>query len=206
MVMAPSGRVKNAHELIPAQPVRPEYHLHDRVRNSKPLYSRETRLIYFDSRCAAEILDDLGSAGFGYELVAQASGREPADIALYRNRRAIFSAMIQRADDLNDRGMLDLHQSSSSSRRITWSSTHPEQVVAIAGEVSSPQELRSSGFRINFEGTSIHVVLNRENCLHRNYEYLVSHEITVVGKVQSVSGVEVIAGAIGVSVDSGLKS
>jgi len=82
---------------------------------------------------------------------------------------------------------------------MCWPDVHPDQVVAIRGAVASAKDVQPSSLRLNVGTTPVRVFVDRDHFLHLNQGYLTAWPITVVGKVRSVSNVEVLGVAIGIT-------
>jgi hypothetical protein len=171
------------------------------VRNARP--EGFIRLIYFDRRRAVELLEHISAASAGRDMLLNLakSAKPPEFVATatlgQQDQRAILSQLMGKATDLDTEGIIDLHQPSEVSRRTSWVKLHPDQAIAIKGEVTSAKDIQPSSLRVEVESTTIRVYVERDHLLHLNQSYLTGLSITVVGKVRSVPRIEMCAAAIG---------
>lgn len=185
---------------------RPDYVSHKRVRASRSIPSSSIRLIYFDERLAADLLEHLASAPVGRTMLAHLAMRariEEAnlfDTLQQHDQRAILSQIIDNATDLEVGGVIDLHQPEGQSRRTAWPRLHPDQVIAVRGIVISPKDIQPSSLRLQAEATFVRAYVERDHFLHLNQKYLTGLPVTIVGKVRSVPRIEMRAATIGVLV------
>jgi hypothetical protein len=162
-----------------------------------------TRLIYFDQRYAAELLEHIASASPGRTMLkwltmeAQLTEADPTGFLRQHDQRAILSQLIAKATDLEVGGIIDLHLPDDISRRTSWAKLHPDQVIAIRGAVTSAKDIQPSSLRLEVATTSVRVYVERSHFLHLNQSYLTVLPITIVGKVRSVPRAEMCTAAIG---------
>lgn len=171
------------------------------VRNARP--EGFIRLIYFDKRRAVELLEHISAASAGRDMLLNlAKSAKPPEFGAtatlgQQDQRAILSQLMGKATDLDTEGIIDLHQPSEVSRRTSWVKLHPDQAIAIKGEVTSAKDIQPSSLRVEVESTTIRVYVERDHLLHLNQSYLTGLSITVVGKVRSIPRIEMCAAAIG---------
>jgi hypothetical protein len=202
--MATASRARNSEEL-PAAP-RPNYASHPFARNSHSISNEGARLIYFDHNRATELLEHIASSAAGRAAISKFAGTPSADLAQQRDQRAVLSRLIAEAEDLKDEGIVDLHYPTGSSRRVHWSSVHPDQVIAVKGSVTSAKDIQPSSLRLEVEGKTVRAFVDRDHFLHLNQSYLATRAITVVGKVRSVPQAELLAAAVGIEAHSMISS
>jgi hypothetical protein len=171
------------------------------VRNPRP--EGFIRLIYFDKRRSAELLEHIAAASPGRDMLVELArfAKLPefgsTGTLCQQDQRAILSQLIDKATDLDTEGVIDLHQPSEDPRRTSWTKLHPDQAIAIRGEVTSAKDIQPSSLRVEVGSTTVRVYVERDHLLHLNQSYLAGLPITVVGKVRSVPRTEMCAAAIG---------
>jgi hypothetical protein len=200
--MATPNRARNSHEL-PEKTRRSYVQRHFAARNARPIPLVGARLIYFDQDLAADLLEHIASSETGRAFLTELPGSDPADLLFQRNQRAVLSQLIDQAEDLEAGGIIDLHQSNTVSRRMSWMDVHPDQAVAIRGTIISAKDVQPSSLRLEVDGTSVRAFVKRDHFLHLNQTYLTGWPITVVGKIRSVPHVEIISVAVGITPPTG---
>lgn len=173
------------------------------VRNPRPIVPRFTRLIYFNQRYAAELLEHIASASQGRSMLArltmlaQLTEVDVAGFVRQQDQRAMLCQLIAKATDLETGGVIDLHRPDDNPRRTSWEKLHPDQVIAIRGSVASAKDVQPSSLRLTVGTSSVRVCVERDRFLHLNQSYLVGLPITVLGTVRSVPRAEMCTAAIG---------
>jgi hypothetical protein len=165
----------------------------------------ESRLIYFDQRLAADLLEHIGSTSAGRAMLAALAKRSNlkgvnfSGVLRQHDQRAILSQIIDEATDLKVEGVIDLHLPEGGSRQTSWEKLHPDQVIAIRGVVNSTKDVQPSSLRLKVGTTLVRAYVERDHFLHLNQSYLTGLPIiTIVGKVRSLPRTEMCAAAIGV--------
>jgi hypothetical protein len=208
--MANAGLVGNVrefpdgpHQELSENP-RPRYTPH--IRAVRDISPQPTRLIYFDKRRAAELLENIASTSPGHAMLANLTELDSTGILGRPNRRAIFYQILDSAVDLAVGVVIDLHQPDDANRQTSWTQLHPDQVVAIRGTVSAAKDIQPSSVRLAVDETSVRVFVERDHFLHLNQSYLTRQPITVIGEVRSVPRIEMCAAAIGIlSASNGMR-
>lgn len=193
--MTSSGRVGKIHPLPESE--RPSFYPPARRKSSTlapapELSAADARIIYFDQRRAAELLENLTSSAS-----VRAELSNIAENACAENRRATLAQLITSISGLPVGDLIDLHLLGRKYWQTSWSRLHPDQVVAAKGVVSSAKDIQPSSLRLEVGATMVRVFVERDRFLHLNQSYLSNLPITVIGTVRSIPRIEMCAAAIG---------
>lgn len=170
------------------------------IRQHHPAPLEFIRHIYFDQHLSEELLEHVGSTDSGrimlgnlpsFARLADGNTRWQQDL------RATLLEIIENAVDLENDGIIDLHQPSNGPRRRSWAELHPDQAIAIKGTVTSGKDIQPSSLRVDAGSAIVRVYVARDRFLHLNQSYLTGPRVTVVGKVRSVPRTEIVTAAIG---------